>query len=66
MTKRDLFNFFIDEIYSKPPKRTYETNKIIYNLMHEIWSIDSADFSDYKTLNNKDYRYIFIVIDNLS
>ena len=34
--------------------------------MDEIWSIDLADFSDYKTSNNKGYRYIFIVIDNYS
>ena len=34
--------------------------------MDEIWSIDLADFSDYKTLNNKGFRYIFIVIDNFA
>ena len=34
--------------------------------MDEIWSIDLADFSDYKTSNIKGYRYIFIVIDNFS
>ena len=55
---------FIDEIYSKPPKKNYPTNKITYNYIDEIWSIDLADFSDYKTSNNKSYRYIFIVIDN--
>ena len=34
--------------------------------MDEIWSIDLAYFSDYKTSNNKGFRYIFIVIDNFS
>ena len=57
---------FIDEIYSKPPRKSYPTNKIVYNFVDEIWSIDLADFSDYKTSNNKGYRYIFIVIDNFS
>ena len=57
---------FIDEIYSKPPRRNYPTNKIVYNHLDEIWSIDLADFSDYKTSNNKGFRYIFIVIDNFS
>ena len=57
---------FIDEIYSKPPKKIYPTNKIIYNHIDEIWSIDLGDFSDYKTSNNKGYRYIFIIIDNFS
>ena len=64
--KRDLTKIFVDEIYSKPPLRNYPTNKIVYNSIDEIWSIDLADFSDYKTSNNKGFRYIFIVIDNFS
>ena len=66
MLEKDLIKIFIEEIYSKPPIRNYPTNKIIYNHIDEIWSIDLADFSDYKTLNNKCYRYIFIIIDNFS
>ena len=66
MKKVDLTKKFIDEIYSSPPKKNYPTNKIIYNDIDEIWSIDLADFSDYKTSNNKGFRYIFIVIDNFS
>ena len=46
--------------------KNYPTNKIIYNHIDEIWSIDLADFADYKTSNNKGFRYIFIVIDNFS
>ena len=57
---------FIDEIYSTPPRKNYATNKLIYNHIDEIWSIDLADFSDYKTSNNKGFRYIFIIIDNFS
>ena len=64
--KRDLTKIFIDEIYSKPPRRNYPTNKIVYNHIDEIWSIDLADFSDYKTTNNEGFRYIFIIIDNFS
>ena len=66
MTKKDLTKVFIDEIYSKPPKRNYPTNKIVYNNIDEIWSTDLADMIDYKTSNNKGYRYILIVIDNFS
>ena len=66
MVKKDLMKIFIDEIYSKPPRRNYPTNKIIYNHIDEIWSFDLADFSDYKTSNNKGFRYIFVVIDNFS
>ena len=66
MVKRDLTKIFIDEIYSKSPNKNYSTNKIIYNHIDEIWSIDLADMIDYKTSNNKGFRYIFIVIDNFS
>ena len=64
--KKDITKIFIDEIYSKPPIKNYPTNKIIYDHIDEIWSIDLADFSDYKTSNNKGFRYILIVIDNFS
>ena len=66
MPKKDNIEIFSDEIYSKPPKRSYETNKIVYNHIDEIRSIDLADFSDYKTSNNKGFRYIFFIIDNFS
>ena len=64
--KKDLTMIFVDQIYSKPPKKNYPTNKIVYNHVDEIWSIDLADFSDYKTSNNKGFRFIFVVIDNYS
>ena len=63
---KDKIKIFIDEIYSKPPLRNYPTNKIIYNHIDEIWSIDLADMIDYKISNNKGYRYFFIIIDNFS
>ena len=66
MVKKDKFKIFTDEIFSKPLKRNYPSNKIIYNHIDEIWSIDLADLVDYKTSNNKGYRYMFIVIDNFS
>ena len=31
-----------------------------------MWSIDLPDFSDYKTANNKGFRYISVKIDNFS
>ena len=54
--KKDLTKKFVDEIYSKAPKKNYETNRIVYNHIDEIWSIDLADFSDYKVSNNKGFR----------
>ena len=64
--KQDLIKIFIDAIYSKPPMRNYETNKITYNNINEIWSIELADMIDYKTSNIKGFRYIFVIIDTFS
>ena len=58
--KKDITKIFIDEIYSKPPRRNCPTNKITYNYIDEIWSTDLADMIDYKTSNTKDYKYIFV------
>ena len=66
MIKKDLIKTFVDDIYSKPPIENYPTNKIVYNHIDEIWSIDLADMIDYKISNNKGFRYIFIIIDNYS
>ena len=66
MINKDLYKIFIDEIYSKPPMRKYPNNKILYNHVDEIWSIDLAEFLDDKVSNNKGFRYIFIIIDNFS
>ena len=65
--KKDLTKIFINEIYSKAPKKNFETNKIAYNHIGvELWSIDLADMIDYKISNNKGFRYIFVIIDNYS
>ena len=66
MVKRGLTKIFFDEIYSKPPRKNFPTNKIIYTQIDEIWSFDLADMIDYKISNNKNYRFIFIIIDNFS
>ena len=62
--KKELIKTFVDEIYSKAPKKNHETNKIIHNHIDEIWSFDLADMIDYKTPNNKGFRYKFVIIDN--
>ena len=40
--KKDLTKIFINEIYSKAPEKNYPTNKLLYNHIDEIWSIDLA------------------------
>ena len=66
MMKKDLIKIFFDEIYSKAPKRTYETNIIINNHIDETWSFDLADMIEFKTSNKKGIRYIFVIIDFFS
>ena len=64
--KRDLIKMFIGEIYSTQPKKIHPTNEKICNHIDELWNIDLADMIDYKTSNNKRFRYKFIIIDNFS
>ena len=64
--EKELIETFIIETYSKPPKKNYPTNKIVFNHIDEKWSIGLADRVDYKNSNNKGFSYIFIIIDNFS
>ena len=45
--------------------QNYPTIKIVYIHIGEIWSVDLADFSDYKISNSKGFRYLFVIIDNV-
>ena len=63
MPKKANNKVFIDDLYSTSPKKTFETDKIIYNHIDELCSIDLAYMIDYKISNNKGFRYIFIILD---
>ena len=63
--KRPLTKIIIDELFSKPPNKKYETKKINCNHLDEIWTIDLIDVSDYKNSNNKGLRCSFAIIDDL-
>ena len=65
MTQKNI-KIFINEIYSKPPKRNYITNKTDVYHIDEIWSLDILDLKDYGPENNRGYRYVLVVIDNFS
>ena len=54
--KKELNKTFVDEIDCKAPKKNYENNKIKYNHIDEMWSIDLADMIDYKIPNYKGFR----------
>ena len=57
---------FINEIYSKPPKKYYATNKTDVYHIDDTWSLDKLDLKDYGPENNRRYRYVLVIIDNFS
>ena len=65
MTQKNV-KIFINEIYSKPPKKNYITNKTNVYYIDDIWSLDILDLKDYGPGNNRGYRYVLVVIDNFS
>ena len=65
MTQKNI-KIFINEIYSKPPKKYYPTNKTNVYHIDDIWSLDILDLKDYGPENNRGYRYVLVTIDNFS
>ena len=65
MTQKNI-KIFINEIYSKPPKKNYATNKTDVYHFDDIWSLDILDLKDYGPGNNRGYRYVLVIIDNFS
>ena len=65
MTQKNI-KIFINEIYSKPPKKNYATNKTDVYHIDDTWSLDILDFKDYSPENNRGYRYVLVIIDNFS
>ena len=55
-----------NEIYSKPPKKNYVTNKTDVYHIDEIWRLDILDLKDYDLEYNRGYRYVLVIIDNFS
>ena len=65
MTQKNI-KIFINEIYSKPPRKNYVTNKTDVYHIDDIWSLDILDLKDYGPENNRGYRYVLVTIDNFS
>ena len=65
MTQKAI-EIFINEIYSKGPKKNYPTNKTDVYHIDDIWSLDILDLKNYDPKNNRGYRYVLVVIDNFS
>ena len=65
MTQKNI-KIFINEIYSKGPKKNYATNKTDVYHIDDIWSLDILDLKEYGPENNRGYRYVLVTIDNFS
>ena len=65
MTQKNI-EIFINEIYSKPLKKYYATNKTNVYHIDDIWSLDVLELKDYGSKNNRGYRYVLVIIDNFS
>ena len=65
MTNKSI-KFFIEEIYSKPPKEIYATYKTDVYFIDNIWSWDNLDLIVYGLEDNRNYRYILVIIDHFS
>ena len=65
MSQKNI-KIFVNEIYSKPPKKYYPTNKTDVYHIDDIWSLDILDLKDYGPKNNRGYRYVLVTIDNFS
>ena len=65
MTQKNI-KISINERYSKPLKKNYDTNKTDVYHIDDIWSLDVLDWKDYGPKNNRGYRYVLVVIDNFS
>ena len=65
MTQKSI-KVLIGEIYSKPPKKIYLTNKTDVYHIDDIWNLDILDLKDYGPENIRGYRYVLVVIDNFS
>ena len=65
MTQKNI-KIFINEIYSKPPKKNFITNKTDVYYIDDIWSLDILDLKDYGPENNRGCRYVLVTIDNFS
>ena len=65
MTQKNI-KIFINETYSRGPKKNYDTNKTNVYYIDNIWSLDILDLKDYGIENNRGYRYVLVTIDNFS
>ena len=65
MTQKNI-KTSINEIYARGPKKNCATNKTDVYHIDDIWSLDILDLKDYGPENNRNHRYVLVIIDNFS
>ena len=60
MTQKSI-KIFLNEKYSKRPKRNYITNKTDVYHIDDIWSLDILDLREFGPENNRRYRYVLVL-----
>ena len=65
MTQKTI-KIFLDEFYSKPPKKNYSTNTTDVCHTDDTCSLDIFDLKDYGPEDIRGYRYGLVVIDYFS
>ena len=63
MTQKNI-KIFINETYSKPPKKINPIKKTDDYQIDDIWSIDILELKHYGPKNDRGYRYALVIIDN--
>ena len=63
MTQKTI-NLFVNEIYRKPPKKNYPTNKTDVYQLNDIWSLDILVLRDYGAENNGGRSFVLVLFDN--
>ena len=54
--KKELFKRFINEIFTKPPHKNFETNMTKIKSIDDTWSPDLLDMDDYAPKNDNSFR----------
>ena len=65
MTQKNI-KIFKNEIYSRPPKKNYLTNKDDIYHIDDICSLDILDLEEFNPESNTGYRYVLIIIEKFS
>ena len=65
MTQKTI-NVFVHEIFSKPPKNNYSTNRPDVYYIDDLWSLKNRDLKAYGAENNRSSRYVLVVVESFS